>query len=100
SEIASVGDGAATAAEKMKTSFAPAMMAIGGAVTVAGGLLLHLGEQAEQSRVRLEQSFKNIGASFDEFKHQVEALDTSFQKYGKTHAQTEDAMGTLVTATK
>ncbi|MBV9292628.1 MAG: hypothetical protein JO222_09275 [Frankiales bacterium] len=83
-----------------RTARIVAGLGIGTFAAEAGRFALHMADQFELSRSRLETVTKNIGGNFSNLSGAVQSADDRMAKFGFTNAQTEGSIASLETATK
>jgi len=77
----------------------PTMLAAGGGLTALGAGLSAFGSKEQQSQQQLAQAITNTGKNFADYKDRIEAAGKQGEAYGKTTAQTNDALRILTQAT-
>jgi hypothetical protein len=84
---------------KLSSAGVMAFEAIGGAAVGIGIYSVIQANKLEDAHAALGRAFKNTGTNMDAQKGKVDAVNSKFEKFGYTNAQTEDALQRLVSAT-
>jgi hypothetical protein len=77
----------------------PVMVGAGGAITAVGAALTAFGSHEQQSQQQLKQAIDNTGKSYDDYATRIEEAIRHGESFGKTSAQTQDALRVLTQAT-
>lgn len=97
-ELETMGD--SSKIEQMAARGKAAFMGLAVAGVALGAVALKMADEFEAAHARLETAVKNVGASFEEEKGHVDALDKRMERFGYTNAQTESALAKLLPAVK
>jgi hypothetical protein len=84
---------------KLGTISRAAILGIGAAAVGIGVFAVDMGNKYEDAHAQMVNAFKNAGTSADAYKGKISAIDAQLTKYGYTNAQTQAAIGRLVTVT-
>jgi hypothetical protein len=84
---------------KLSAAGVMAFEAIGAAAVGIGVYSVIQANKLEDAHAALGRAFKNTGTNMDAQKDKVDAVNSKFEKFGYTNAQTEDALQRLVSAT-
>jgi hypothetical protein len=98
-EMDKTSSSGSTAMQKMGTLGKAALLGVGAAVVGVGAFAVEMGDRFENAHAQMENAFKNAGTSADDYKGRISQVEGQLTKYGFTNAQTESALGQLVTVT-
>jgi hypothetical protein len=77
----------------------PAMAGAGAAMAGAGAALTAFGSKEQASHQQLQQAIENTGKSYDDYGGAIDKAISKGEGFGKTSAQTQDALRILTQAT-
>ena len=73
-------------------------LGLGGAAVAGGILAVNAADDLENAQTKLKVAFKNAGTSFDDQRAKLDKLNSRFEVFGYTNADTETALSRIVTA--
>ena len=85
--------------QKLSSIGKGATLAIGAVAVGIGAFAVNMGNQFEEAQAQMDNAFKNAGANADNYKGQIASVNNQMTNYGYTNAQTEGALGRLITVT-
>jgi len=84
--------------EKMQKVGGAALLGVGAVAAGVGIAAVDMAEKYDTAHVSLEAAAKAAGTSFDALKPQIEKTSKAMEGFGYTNAQTEEAVGSLITS--
>ena len=84
--------------EKMQKVGGAALLGVGAVAVGVGLAAVDMAEKYDTAHVSLEASAKAAGTSFEALKPQIDSTSKAMEGFGYTNAQTEAAVGSLITS--